>query len=56
MRACASSAAGGRVLGVTAVAGEIAAAVQRAYWAVAHLDFEQAHFRRDIAHRALASR
>jgi phosphoribosylamine--glycine ligase len=45
--------AGGRVLGVTAVAGGIAAAVERAYWAVGRLDFEQAHFRRDIAYRAL---
>ncbi|MFA6110655.1 MAG: phosphoribosylamine--glycine ligase [Candidatus Latescibacterota bacterium] len=45
--------AGGRVLGVTAVGGSIAAAVQRAYAAVARLDFEQAHFRHDIAHRAL---
>jgi phosphoribosylamine--glycine ligase len=44
---------GGRVLGVTAVAGDIPAAVARAYEAANHIHFEGMHFRRDIAHRAL---
>ena len=45
---------GGRVLGVTAVADDIAAAVDKAYAAVDRITFEGAQFRRDIAHRALA--
>jgi phosphoribosylamine--glycine ligase len=45
---------GGRVLGVTAVAGDIAAAVEKVYEAVGAVSFEGAYFRRDIAHRALA--
>ena len=45
---------GGRVLGVTAVAGDIAAAVEKAYKAADQISFEKAYFRRDIAHRALA--
>jgi len=44
--------AGGRVLGVTARAPELKAAVDRAYEAVAHISFEGAHFRKDIAARA----
>jgi phosphoribosylamine--glycine ligase len=45
--------AGGRVLGVTARAPELRAAVDRAYEAVARISFEGAHFRKDIAARAL---
>ena len=44
--------AGGRVLGVTARAPELKAAVDRAYEAVARISFEGAHFRKDIAARA----
>jgi phosphoribosylamine--glycine ligase len=46
--------AGGRVLGVCALGDDIAAAVERCYGAVGGIDFEGAHYRRDIAHRALA--
>lgn len=45
--------AGGRVLGVTARAPELATAVQRAYEAVSKIGFEGAHYRKDIAARAL---
>jgi phosphoribosylamine---glycine ligase len=45
--------AGGRVLGVTARAADLATAVARAYEAVSKIGFENAHFRRDIAARAL---
>ena len=48
--------AGGRILGVTAVADDIAAAVEKAYKAADQISFEKAYFRRDIAHRALARR
>lgn len=48
--------AGGRVLGVTAVAPDIAAAVRAAYRGVAAIHFDGAQFRRDIAWRALARR
>jgi len=44
--------AGGRVLGVTARAPELKAAVARAYDAVANISFEGAHFRKDIARKA----
>lgn len=44
---------GGRVLGVTARAGALADAVQRAYAAVAEIRFEGAHYRRDIAAAAV---
>ena len=44
---------GGRVLGVTARAGELQAAVQRAYKACAKIGFDGAHYRKDIAARAL---
>ena len=46
--------AGGRVLGVQALGGTVRAAVDAAYAAVARIRFEGAHFRRDIARRALA--
>jgi len=45
---------GGRVLGVTALGDNIAAAAQRAYEAVARIHFDGMHYRRDIAARALA--
>jgi phosphoribosylamine---glycine ligase len=45
--------AGGRVLGVTARAPELKAAVDRAYEAVGQIHFDGAHFRKDIAARAL---
>lgn len=45
--------AGGRVLGITARGRSVAEARERAYAAVAGIDFEGMHFRRDIAHRAL---
>jgi phosphoribosylamine--glycine ligase len=45
--------AGGRVLGVTACAANLGSAVQRAYEAVSKINFEGAHYRTDIAARAL---
>ncbi|MHC4916258.1 MAG: phosphoribosylamine--glycine ligase, partial [Planctomycetota bacterium] len=46
---------GGRVLGVTALGEDIAGAVDAAYRAVDCISFEGGtHYRRDIAHRALA--
>jgi phosphoribosylamine--glycine ligase len=44
---------GGRVLGVTARAGTLQAAVSRAYDAVGKIQFDGAHYRTDIAARAL---
>ena len=44
---------GGRVLGVTAVADDIPSAQQKAYDAVDKIHFEGAHFRQEIAWRAL---
>lgn len=44
---------GGRVLGCTALGDTIRSARDRAYEAVAKIDFEGAYIRRDIAHRAL---
>ena len=44
---------GGRVLTVTAMAPELATAVDAAYEAAAMIEFEGKHFRRDIARRAL---
>jgi phosphoribosylamine---glycine ligase len=46
--------AGGRVLGVTAIGEDLAAAVQRAYSAAEKLTFEGMHFRRDIGAKGLA--
>ena len=46
---------GGRVLGVTALAGDLATARQRAYTAVEGIDFEGRHFRRDIAVKGLST-
>ena len=45
--------AGGRVLGVTARGDDLAGARDRAYEAAARIRFEGAHYRRDIAARAL---
>jgi phosphoribosylamine--glycine ligase len=45
--------AGGRVLGVTARAGDLATAVARAYAACGMIRFDGAHYRKDIAGRAL---
>jgi len=45
--------AGGRVLGVTAMAPDIPSAIKRAYEAVEKIRFEGAHFRRDIGSKAL---
>jgi len=44
---------GGRVLGVTALGETVAEARDRAYAAAGKISFELAHYRRDIAHRAL---
>lgn len=44
---------GGRVLGVTARATDLKAAVDRAYEAAAKIKFDGAHYRKDIAARAL---
>ncbi len=46
--------AGGRVLGVTAVGPTLPEAVSRAYQAADLISFEGAHFRRDIAAKALS--
>jgi phosphoribosylamine--glycine ligase len=45
---------GGRVLTVTAMAPELATAVDAAYQAAEMIEFDGRHFRRDIARRALA--
>jgi phosphoribosylamine---glycine ligase len=45
--------AGGRVLGVTARATDLQTAVARAYEACGKISFEGAHYRKDIAARAL---
>jgi len=44
---------GGRVLGVTAVGKDLRQAKARAYEAVDHIRFDGAHYRRDIADKAL---
>lgn len=45
--------AGGRVLGVTALAEDIGAAKEKAYTAVGKIHFDRMHYRKDIAWRAL---
>lgn len=45
---------GGRVLGVTAAAGDVRAAIARAYEAVPRIRFEGVHYRRDIGRRKAA--
>jgi len=44
---------GGRVLGVTAAADDLAQALARAYEAMAEIRFDGMYYRRDIGHRAL---
>ena len=44
---------GGRVLNVTAVAGDIASGIEKAYRAVDKISFDGAHFRTDIGKKAL---
>ena len=48
--------AGGRVLGITARAPELNTAVDRAYATAAKIGFEGAHYRKDIAARALSKK
>jgi len=45
--------AGGRVLGVTASADSLPAAIDRAYKAAAHVSFSGMHYRKDIGHKGL---
>jgi len=45
--------AGGRVLGVTATAEDLRAAIERAYAAVSKICFEGMHYRRDIGAKGL---
>ena len=45
--------AGGRVLGVTAVAEDLRSAIAQAYANVEKISFEKAHYRKDIGKRAL---
>jgi phosphoribosylamine--glycine ligase len=47
---------GGRVLGVTARAADLKSAVDRAYEAAGNIRFEGAHYRKDIAARALVGK
>src|SRR5947207_484736 len=47
--------AGGRVLAVTALGSTLEAARARAYEAVSGIDFENCHYRRDIALNAVAA-
>lgn len=46
--------AGGRVLGVTALADDLKSAIEKAYKGVSTIHFEDAHWRKDIGHRALS--
>ena len=45
---------GGRVLGITAMAGGLRDAIQQAYKGVSAIHFDKAHVRNDIGYRALA--
>ena len=47
--------AGGRVLGVTAVEKDLGSAIAKAYENVTKVNFEGAHFRKDIGKRAMAA-
>lgn len=47
---------GGRVLGVTALGADLEAALRAAYATVEKISWSGAHYRRDIAHRAVARR
>lgn len=44
---------GGRVLGVTGLGSDMAAAIRRAYEGVAAISWKDVHFRKDIGHRAV---
>jgi phosphoribosylamine--glycine ligase len=44
---------GGRVLGVTGLGSDVTAAVKAAYDAVAQIEWDGMHYRRDIGHRAV---
>ena len=44
---------GGRVLGVTALGADVGAAVDEAYRAVAQIEWDGMHYRRDIGRRAV---
>ena len=48
--------AGGRVLGATATADDLATAVERAYVLAGKVHFENAYYRKDIGKRALAAK
>jgi phosphoribosylamine--glycine ligase len=48
--------AGGRVLGITAVAPSLEEALGRAYQAIDEINFDGIYFRRDIGHRALSKK
>ncbi len=48
--------AGGRVFGVTGMAGNVEEAVERAYQGVRRIEFEGMYYRPDIAHREIARR
>jgi phosphoribosylamine--glycine ligase len=45
--------AGGRVMGVTAIAEDLPSAIQRAYAGVSKVQFEGVHYRKDIGAKAL---
>ncbi len=44
---------GGRVLGVTALGNDVAAAIERAYQGVAIINWQDVHYRKDIGRKAL---
>ncbi len=46
--------AGGRVLGVTALAEDLKTAIEKAYQGVSTIHFDEAHWRKDIGYRALS--
>ena len=48
--------AGGRVLGVTATGENLEKALEKAYEAVGKINFENAHYRKDIGKKALDAR
>ncbi len=48
--------AGGRVLGVTALAEDLPGALKKAYAAVERIHFDNAYYRRDVGKRALAAK
>ena len=45
---------GGRVLGVTGIGPDLKTAVKRAYDAMNHIHFDNMHYRKDIAAKALS--